>query len=63
MAEDVSPRPAANEPVHLGDGVYATFDGYHIWLGANDPRNRAVALEPAVFNQLYAYARRVWAPR
>jgi len=20
------------EPTYLGDGVYASFDGYHIWL-------------------------------
>jgi len=36
------------EPTHLGDGVYASFDGYQIWLAANDHRNKVVALEPQV---------------
>lgn len=39
---------------HLGDGVYAIFDGYGIWLHANDhkdPTDR-VYLEPAVLQGL-----------
>lgn len=41
---------------HLGDGVYASFDGYQIWLAANHHKNKVIALEPAVFNRLVEYA-------
>lgn len=40
---------------HLGDGVYASFDGFQIWLAVNDHRNRVVAIEPGVFNELVRY--------
>lgn len=45
---------------YLGDGVYASYDGYHIWLDtrAQFPVNR-IALEPAVFEALLRYAKRV----
>lgn len=44
------------EPTYLGDGVYASFDGYHIWLHVGDHRNKAVvALEPAVIESLNRY--------
>lgn len=42
---------------HLGDGVYASFDGYHVWLAVNDHRNRVVALEPSVLDALFAYVK------
>lgn len=42
---------------YLGDGVYASFDGYQIWLAANNPENKVVALEPCVFHQLIEYQR------
>lgn len=45
---------------YLGDGVYASFDGYQIWLAANHHENKVVALEPAVFSELVAYAKRVF---
>jgi len=43
---------------YLGDGVYVSFDGYHIWLDtrAQDPVNR-IALEPIVLAQLEQYRR------
>lgn len=39
---------------YLGDGVYAIFDGYGIWLHANDHKNPTdrIYLEPEVLNQL-----------
>ena len=40
---------------YLGDGVYASFDGYQIWLAANYHENKVVALEPAVFGALERY--------
>lgn len=47
-------------PQYLGDGVYASFDGYHINLAVNDRRNHVVALEPAVLEALVRYANSVW---
>lgn len=44
---------------YLGDGVYASFDGYHIWLDlrAQDPeRFIKIALEPQVLEQLNRFA-------
>lgn len=44
---------------HLGDGVYASFDGYHIWLAVNHHENRVVALEPSVLQHLNEYAQNI----
>ena len=42
--------------VYLGDAVYASYDGYHIWLGLNDHRNKKlIALEPNVLAALIRY--------
>lgn len=41
---------------YLGDGVYASFDGYHIWLAANHHENKVIALEPPVLEALIRYA-------
>ena len=43
---------------YLGDGLYLSHDGWHIWLAANTPLNRTVALEPAVFGALVDYIAR-----
>lgn len=52
------PKP---EPRYLGDGVYASFDGYHIWLTTGshdmDRSDNKIALEPSVFAALVAYQR------
>ena len=40
---------------YLGDGVYASFDGYQIWLAVNHHENKVVALEPSVFRRLCEY--------
>lgn len=40
---------------YLGDGAYASFDGYQIWLAANHHDNRVIALEPAVMDALIRY--------
>jgi hypothetical protein len=42
---------------YLGDGVYASFDGFQIWLAANHHENKVVALEPQVFKRLCEYAK------
>lgn len=44
---------------YLGDGLYASFDGYSIWLRAPHPdREHTVALEPSVFAALIDFAKR-----
>ena len=40
---------------YLGDGVYASFDGYQIWLAVNHHENKVVALDPTVFTRLCDY--------
>lgn len=55
MTVDVTPKPEI-EPSYLGDGVYAKFDGYHIWLWLQS--GERIALEPDVFFALKQYAKR-----
>lgn len=46
-------------PEHLGDGAYASFDGWYLWLGANHPSSQLVALDGQQGVQaLVDYARR-----
>ena len=40
---------------YLGDGVYASFDGYQVWLAVNHHNNKVVALDPHVFGELVDY--------
>ena len=44
------------EERYLGDGVYASYDGYQIWLDtrAQEPVNR-IALEPSVLSHLHQF--------
>jgi hypothetical protein len=46
---------------YLGDGVYVDFDGYQIWLKANDYNNPTdqIALEPNVIESLMRYIERL----
>jgi hypothetical protein len=45
---------------YLGDGVYASFDGYQIWLAANHQENKVVALEPNVISMLMKYIEQIY---
>ncbi len=40
--------------MYLGDAVYASFDGYHIWLKTSNgiETTNQIALEPGVLNTL-----------
>jgi len=40
---------------YLGDGVYASFDGYQIWLAVNNHENKVVALDSSVITQLQEF--------
>jgi hypothetical protein len=50
----------SEENTYLGDGVYASYDGYQILLAVNHHENIQVAIEPKVMRELLAYASRVW---
>jgi len=44
------------EDEYLGDGVYASFDGYQIWLKTERETGwHEIALEPPVFERLLEY--------
>ena len=47
---------------YIGDGVYAEFDGYGIWLRTGDHRDEKcdnkIYLEPSVLNDLINFADR-----
>lgn len=50
---------------YLGDAVYASFDGYQIWLRTGDGNNQQIALEPEVIHALFQYVaaiKRQYAP-
>ena len=44
------------QQTYLGDGVYASHDGYQVWLAVNHHDNTVVALEPKVLQSLFQYA-------
>jgi hypothetical protein len=45
----------SNHETYLGDAVYASFDGYQIWLRTGDGNNQRIALEPSVLDALWRY--------
>lgn len=47
---------------YLGDGVYAGFDGYHIWIWTSDgiTESKKIAIESDVFNNLHDMAAYHW---
>jgi len=58
---DVSPKPP-QEPVYIGDGLYAEFDGYQICLFSFNGVDRlaAVYLDPHVWAVFHAYATQIY---
>jgi hypothetical protein len=41
---------------YIGDGVYASFDGYHIWVKTErEGMTHEIALEPEVYAALDKY--------
>ena len=47
------------ESTYLGDGVYASHDGFQIWLAVNHHENNVVALESEVLARLFEYVERL----
>lgn len=53
------PRQPAKE--YLGDGVYAMFDGYQIWLQTDrGTETHEIALDPSTWVALTRYAQRAF---
>ncbi len=46
---------------YLGDGVYIGHDGYQLWLSVEGGNEAPcfIAIEPAVFKSLLAYAKKI----
>ena len=43
-------------PTHLGDGVYAKWDGFQVAISVNDHRNEPVVfMEPSVIENLVTW--------
>lgn len=63
MPTDIAPKPP-RQPEYLGDGVYAEFDGYQVWVRTQREFGwHEIALEPAVYNRLREFARSVGVER
>jgi hypothetical protein len=57
---DFPGRPGETTPEHIGDGVYVSSDGYHIWLRTTRENGwHEIALDETVFSELVEYASRV----
>lgn len=53
--------PERREEIYLGDGVYAWYDGYQIWIGTGALGLRKdIALEFPVMVELVRYAKRIY---
>jgi hypothetical protein len=59
VTEEATQIPGMPKDRHIGDGVYVSFDGYQLWLAANDHRNRVIALDPSVLAELIRFAQQI----
>lgn len=46
-----------NEPIHLGDGVYAKYDGYQIYIWTSDgyAKSEPIAIDSKTAQSLIAF--------
>jgi len=52
----VSDLPQQDRETYLGDGVYARFDGWQVWLRApREGGDHVIALEPEVYRALQSW--------
>lgn len=42
-------------PLDLNQGVYVSWDGFHIVLSVREPKNKVVFLEPKMFERMVEY--------
>ena len=54
-----------NPTMYLGDGVYASYDGFHIILtnGSHDNYNSEIFLDIPVFTNLILFAAQIREPK
>jgi hypothetical protein len=48
-------KPGETNQAYLGDGIYASFDGYHIWLRTAREEIHEIALDQTAFQNLIDY--------
>ena len=48
-----------NYEEYIGDGVYVSYDGYHVNIAVNHHENHVVALEPIVAANLIYYINKI----
>jgi len=48
-----------DKETYLGDAVYASCNGYQIWLRTGDGNDQRIALDPETFQALVAYERKL----
>lgn len=58
MTEAQLPPPFETPPLYLGDGVYASTDGWHIQIAVGIHTNHVVSLDRSVLASLFAYAKK-----
>jgi hypothetical protein len=51
--------PDRLDSTYLGDGVYASFDGYHIALAVNHHENVVIYLDSSVQDDLVRYIEKI----
>lgn len=54
------PKESQEQETYLGDGVYASFDGYMIRVWTMREQEHFIYLEPAVYLALRAYGAKIW---
>lgn len=53
-------QPPRRDESYIGDGVYVSHDGYHIWLRTERQEGwHEIALEPPVYEALLTYVNRL----
>lgn len=51
--------PEKEKEEYLGDAVYASFDGFSVWLRTGDGNNQRICLEPTILRALVNFAKGV----
>lgn len=61
MAVDVGVNPPQPEPVYLGDGLFANFDGYQVELYASNgiAKTNVVYLDPGVLDAFLNFVKQL----
>ena len=61
MSVDVGVKPPLPEPVYLGDGLFARFDGYQVELYASNgiAKTNVVYLDPGVLNAFLDFVKQL----